>query len=179
MAWTTPLTAVSNATLTAAQWNASVRDNLLETAPAKATTAGRFFATAGANSIAERIPNGGTVSTSQTTTSTSYTDLATSGPALTLATGPTALVAIGAIVTNDTTGTNSFASYAISGATTVAAGDNWAIGYATSGGGRVMSASRVRMETSLTAGNNTFTMKYRVAGNTGTFQDRHIAVVPF
>jgi hypothetical protein len=29
MAWTTPLTAVANVALTAAQWNASVRDNLL------------------------------------------------------------------------------------------------------------------------------------------------------
>jgi len=39
MAWFTPLAGVSTATLTAAQWNASVRDNLLETAPAKATSA--------------------------------------------------------------------------------------------------------------------------------------------
>lgn len=179
MAWTVPLTAVSNATLTAAQWNATVRDNLLETGPAKATASGRFFATTGSNSIAERIPSGGTVSAGETTASTSYTNLATSGPALTLATSTAALVAIGAHVTNDTVGANAFASYAVSGATSVSAVDNWAVGHATSGGGRVVSASRVQFQSSLTAGNNTFTMQYRVAGGTGTFSNRHIAVIPF
>lgn len=39
MAWTAPLTAALNGTLTAAQFNTHVRDNLLETEAAKATAA--------------------------------------------------------------------------------------------------------------------------------------------
>ena len=62
MAWTTPLTAVSNTALTAAQWNASVRDNLLMTAPALATTTGRHFVSTGANTIAERAISSNSVS---------------------------------------------------------------------------------------------------------------------
>lgn len=55
MAWTTPLTAVSGSILTAAQWNASVRDNLNETAPAKATTADRMFVTTGPNALQQNV----------------------------------------------------------------------------------------------------------------------------
>lgn len=39
MAWTAPMTASANGTLTAAQFNTHVRDNLLETETAKATAA--------------------------------------------------------------------------------------------------------------------------------------------
>lgn len=179
MAWTTPLTAVTNATLTAAQWNASVRDNLLETAPAKATTAGRFFATTGANALAERVPTVATVATAETTTSTTYTNLATSGPAVTVTTGPNALAAIGVICSNDTTGQTVFASVAISGASTLASSDANGIGQSASGAARVLSASRVRLHAGLTAGSNTFTVQYRVGGGTGSFQNREITVVPF
>lgn len=55
MAWSTPITAVSGTILTAAQWNTHVRDNLLETMPAKATTADRMFVTTGPNSIAQNV----------------------------------------------------------------------------------------------------------------------------
>lgn len=54
MAWSAPITAVTNATLSAAQWNASVRDNLNETAPAKATVANRVIVTNGANTVREQ-----------------------------------------------------------------------------------------------------------------------------
>jgi hypothetical protein len=48
------MTAVTNATFTAAQFNTHVRDNLLETAPAKATAADRFILTDGANAVREQ-----------------------------------------------------------------------------------------------------------------------------
>src|SRR5690242_20536503 len=99
MAWSSPLTAVTNAALTAAQWNASVRDNLLETAPAKATTPASFFAATGANTIAERIPAQTVTPASETTTSTSYTNLTTTGPTVALTTGTKAFVFIGAQLT--------------------------------------------------------------------------------
>lgn len=179
MAWTTPITAVANATFTAAQFNASVRDNLLQTAPALATTAGRFFATTAANAIAERIPSASTVTATETTTATSYSALTTAGPAVTVTTGPTVLVSFGCSVSNDTAGANVFTSYALSGANTAASNDNWSMGNAASATARPMVASRVKMETGITAGSNTFTMQYRVSGGTGTFSGRHIAVIPF
>ena len=123
MAWTAPMTAVAGNTLTAAQWNTHVRDNLLETAPAKATAAGRIFVTTAANAIAERVVDSETVATSQTTTSTSYTDLATTGPAVTVTTGARALVFYGAEMENTTSTALSAASVAVSGATTDAASD--------------------------------------------------------
>src|SRR6266568_2548959 len=94
MAWTTPLTAVANATLTAAQWNASVRDNLNMTAPALASAAGQIFASTAANTIAVRVPTGAYVSNLGTDASTSYGDLTSAGPAVTVATGAKAIVAI-------------------------------------------------------------------------------------
>lgn len=48
------MTAVASTAFTAAQFNTHVRDNLNETAPAKATTSGRLIVTAGPNSIAEQ-----------------------------------------------------------------------------------------------------------------------------
>jgi hypothetical protein len=181
MAWNTPLTAVANAALTAAQWNASVRDNLLETAPAKATASGRFFATTGANSIAERIPSGIQVSGGDTTTATSYGNLAGgANPVATTVCGPTVMVAIGATIQNSVVNTNTFASYAISGANTVAGGDTHSIGGMNPTAGAVIfSGSRVRIEVSLTPGTNTFTEVYRVAAGTGTFSNRHIGIIPF
>lgn len=181
MAWTTPLTAVANATLTAAQWNATVRDDLLEGAPAKATVAGRFFATTGANSIAERIPSATQISGADTTSATSYGALSgSSGPVVTVTTGPVALVAVGALTQNSTASSNSFASYAISGATTVAANDTISIGASNpTAAATNNNASRVKLETALTPGSNTFTMQYRVASGTGTFSNRHLAVIPF
>ena len=178
MAWSTPLTAVSNSALTAAQWNASVRDNLAETAPAKASTAGRFFATSGANTIAERVPSESTVSASATLVSTSYVTI-TGGPVVTVTCGPAALVAYSVILSNDTTGSNTYASYQVSGATSAAANDSWLLGHSVSGAGRILGASRVRLHTGLTAGSNSFTIYYRVSGGTGTFSDRQIQVIPF
>jgi hypothetical protein len=178
MAWSTPLTAVSNATLTAAQWNASVRDNLAETAPAKATTAGSIFAGTGANSIAERIPSGDTVGTSQTTTSTSYVDLATVGPSVTVTTGVLAFVFVSCQMTNNTGTIGSFMSFTVSGATTVAATDGSSLVHYPTTAGLPMQATRA-VSQGLTAGSNTFTAKYRAAANTGTFSQRGLAVIPF
>jgi hypothetical protein len=180
MAWSTPLTAVSNAALTAAQWNASVRDNLLETAPAKATTAGQFFVSTAANAIAARSPQGNTLILSQTTTSTTFTDLATPGPTVTVTTGTTALVVVGAKIQQNTNSAESLASFAVSGASTIAADSAWAVSSQFPTAGTESHAmSKVTWQTGLTPGANTFTMKYRVTAGTGTFDLRSIAVIPF
>ncbi len=179
MSWATPLTAVANAALTSAQWNASVRDNLNETAPAKATAAGQIFVATGTNTIAARTiqsnvyGGGGTDSTN----SASYIPL-TGGATVTATTGAAALVHQFASLTNDTTGSRSYSSYAISGASTVAASDSWTLLHDVSSGGRTIKAGMVYHHTGLTAGSNTFTQQFKTGANTGTFLSRGLVVVP-
>lgn len=177
MAWSSPMTFVANTVLTAAQLNAHLRDNMLETAPAKATTAGRIFVATGANAIAERAILDNAVATSQTTTSTSYTDLATSGPAQTVTTGAQALVIWHSFITNSGSGNVGHVSVAVSGATTTAASDTWALSYESSAASDGIAVATVHLFTSLTPGSNTFTLKYRVTAGTGTFSSRDIVVV--
>ena len=58
MSWGTPATAVVGDPITAAFWNTNGRDNLLETAPAKVTTAGDIVYATGASALA-RLGIGG------------------------------------------------------------------------------------------------------------------------
>jgi hypothetical protein len=51
MAWTAPRTWVTDEVVSASQLNTHVRDNLLETAPAKATASGELFEATGANAL--------------------------------------------------------------------------------------------------------------------------------
>jgi hypothetical protein len=171
------MTAVANSVFTAAQFNQFVRDNLNETAPAKATTAGSHFAVSSTNQIAERTMATAFVLTSETTTSTSFTDLATPGPAVTVTTGVNAFVFVHGDVSNSGTGSVRMA-YDTSGATTLAAADNRGINH--SGVASVgVAASACVIQTGLTPGSNTFTAKYRVSASTGTFINRRIGVIPF
>lgn len=175
MAWTAPMTAVAGSVFTAAQFNQSIRDNLLETAPANATAISQYFVADAPNSIVARLAATASVLTSQTTTSTSYTDLGTPGPAVTVATGTMALVVVHSSTSNSGTGSTRMA-YNISGATTLAASDDRGMGNANTD---ITVASSVSLETGLTPGNNTFTAQYRVASGTGTFVSRRIVVLPF
>lgn len=176
MAWSAPMTAVSNAVFTAAQFNAFLRDNLNETAPAKATTAGAHFAVSDTNEISERISETASVLVAETTTSTSFTDLTTFGPSVTVDTGPAALVVVHGSVENTGAGSSRMA-YGVSGASSIAAADNRGIGIA-GVAGVVAVMSGVVLHTDLTPGTNTFTAQYRVASGTGTFQSRRIVVFP-
>jgi hypothetical protein len=69
--------------------------------------------------------NSAEVLTSQTTTSTSYTDLATVGPAVTVTTGTSAIVLITTQASPSVQGPNACMSCAVSGATTIAASDSF------------------------------------------------------
>lgn len=178
MAWTIPMTALDNTVFTAAQWNAHVRDNLLETMPGKASAANRWFLSTGVNAIAERDPAGQTVATAQTTASTSYAALVTDGPTVTVTTGTTALVLWATVHQNSTTNAATMTSYAVSGATTVAASDSWYLKTDGIVAANNIRAYRAHLHTGLTAGSNTFTMKYKVSAGTGTFADREIYVLP-
>ncbi len=178
MAWTTPLTWVSQA-VTAALYNQQIRDNMNETAPGIASAEGRMIITSAANTIVERLPTTAYVGTSETTASTSYTDLATAGPEVTLGTGTKALVILSATLRNTTTDAFSRMGYAVSSATTVAATSARALATQVDEGDSWLQASAVYLHTSLTAGSNVFTAKYLVSAGTGAFLDRHITVIPF
>ena len=179
MAWSAPMTAVANSTFTAAQFNQYVRDNLNETAPAKATSAGSYFVADGVNSIAERTPNLEGVLTAETTISTTFTDLATIGPTVTVTTGPYALVLTHCQMDNVTTG-SAYAGVEVTGASSIAPALNRSINIFNASAVRIGAGTAVLHAGSLalTPGSNTFTMKYRVSSGLGTFADRRIIVMP-
>jgi hypothetical protein len=177
--WSAPMTAVANSTFTAAQFNQFVRDNLNETAPAKATSAGGYFVGDAVNSIAERRAATGADLTLGTTTATTFGNLSGTsiGPSVTLTTGPAALVIVRCAVENSGTGSARMA-YEVSGAHSQAAADNR--------GMHIQGAANVNIGTSdmtlmnpITPGVNTFTAKYRVSSGTGSFSSRRIIVIPF
>lgn len=123
-------------------------------------------------------PTDATVDTGQSTSSLTYTNLATAGPAVTVTIGSTgkALVAIYTSLAN-TTNNYALAGYAVSGATTVAASDLDALQH---GSSIAMRAGATLLHTGLTAGSNTFTMKYRKDAGAGTsdFTGRRILAQP-
>jgi len=116
-----------------------------------------------------------TVATSQTTTSTSFIDLATSGPSVTVTTGTSVLVFVSAFMEN--TNEQVQCDFAISGATTRSASATTSLLLRNNAGQGRVRATVVNLMT-VTAGSNTFTMKYSVNGGTGTFAERAITVVP-
>jgi len=181
MAYTAPKTWVANAILTAAELNVHLRDNMLETAASKATTAGALFVATGVNAIAQRIPQSATVATSQQTTSATYTNLITPGPAVTVTSGAQALVVVSADLQNTSNSARAWMSFAVSGATTRAAQDTEALrAMPDTFNAEPIGASRVTHVKGLTPGNNTFTAVYRSTHTAGAaiFEAREIFVLP-
>ena len=175
MAWTVPITAVSGSVFPSAVYNQIVRDNLLQTMPALTTTLGSFFATIGTNQIAERVPQAAYVTGLSNTTSTTYTDLASGvGPSVTCQTG--AVAAVFLYNNSYTTNTGSWMSFEISGATTQAASDNFALQLQLSAGQHCGACFLID---SLTPGLNTFTAKFRTSAGTSNFSSRRLGVWPF
>ena len=119
------------------------------------------------------------IDTSQTVTSTSYVDMATVGPTVTLTTGTSVLVNVGAFLIANAAN-NAYMGFTVSGASTLAASDNnslqWSNASVTTN--FALRATRQVLVTGLTPGVNTFTSKYRVTGGTGTIADRTISVQP-
>lgn len=115
-----------------------------------------------------------TVATSQSTSSSTYTNLATVGPSVTLTTGTKALVLISCEI-DGASNYKANVSYDVSGATTISASDNEASYFSASGLPRFAFHS----VPTLTAGSNTFTVKYKVesGGGAKNFQRRTIFVM--
>jgi hypothetical protein len=179
MAWSALPSWVDGDPLTAAQLLA-IKANLNETAPAKATTAGRIFAATGTNAIAEREVRQHYMAGSGTTSSTSFGNLsgggANIGPTVaSITTGPMAIINVQCQLNNSTAGPSSRMSYAVSGATTVAADDDHGI----------LNQNDISKDCRfgvwelqvLTPGVQTVVAQYRVSSTTGAFSARTLIVM--
>jgi hypothetical protein len=114
----------------------------------------------------------------QATSSTTYVDLGTV-TSVTLTTGTSALCIFHASAVNATSNAGIYVSVAVSGATTVAATDDISnyIQTPSSSLGIYFPTCSGHIFTGLTAGSNTFTIKYRTNPGTATFGTRGIQVV--
>ena len=132
------------------------------------------------------------VVTSQTTTSTTYTDLATPGPSVTVNVGSSGRVLVlfgcGITVADTGAGVNNYvggsAVFDITGATNLAAAAGvsaqiWSPAGAPTGG--AWTSSKPKTLTGLAPGSTTFTMKYRslLTSPACGFVERNITVIPF
>jgi hypothetical protein len=122
------------------------------------------------------------VATEETTTSTSYTDLATTTDQVTINVGSSgmALVSLSCVQSTNVVGQAAYMGVALSGSNTVAASDDYALQmYAASSNWQGAGISF--LITNLTTGATTFKAKYRTTGgggDTGYFFNRRIAVIP-
>lgn len=188
MAWTTPKTFTDGYALTATDLNIYVRDNMLELNAAKASTAGvnSYFITDAPNSQIPRLYDTDAITTLQSRTSSDYGDLASLGPTCTVTCGTTCLVLLSCQMNIEADNTSARMSFEVSGATEIAATDNYAICMMTNDGAGgaptfPMQFSQYTWVDNLTPGVNTFTAKYRVGvqGSTANFQVRRLLVFPW
>ena len=119
-----------------------------------------------------------TIQTNESCTSMAYTNLITPGPTVTLTTGTKALVIISAeFAVGDYYFDTPYASFAVSGATTIAASDaNAVASLLVDPGGSSTGHTTLRASAGtlvdLTSGSNTFQMKYRSSDG---FSDWHFS----
>lgn len=177
MTWDTTYTATANSAMTAAQWNQNVRDNLLGTGPALAPdVVGYRFVTTDTNTIDLRSTLVSSVSISDSTESTTFTDLQSFGPSLSVVTGPSALAVWFAELQTNVANSAVDCSVATQD---VEASLDWAIILDGGLANQPIRLSSAHLFTDLTPGTNTFTMKYAVGSNVGTFSNRKLLVFPF
>lgn len=197
MAWTVPMTFVDGAVLTASQMNTHLRDNLMETMPAKCTQASQYFVGAGANRIIARKAAKNTVNTQETTDSSSYTDLATIGPSVTIETGTSVQLFYGCQMKLSQVNQTGYASVRVTSAGTdadatvqgntsnsgnsIEPDDSYSVvcdGTFSTVGDELCTSLHMTFLDTLTPGLNTFTMQYRSGrGGSITFFRRRISVM--
>jgi hypothetical protein len=117
------------------------------------------------------------VLTQQSTTSTTYANLTTPGPAVTLVVPASGRVLISVTAGIQTTqgGALGFMSFAMSGANTSSGNDATALNLL---GNDFQKASASFVLSGLTPGSTTFTAVYRTSAGTSTFQNRSIWAIP-
>jgi hypothetical protein len=132
-------------------------------------------------------PTGNVVETSETTTTTTYADLTTAGPAVTVNVSQSgmALVILTSLLMNGTEGDGCAMGFAVSGpGPSSPAADTKALIYVNNVGNhfesRLKQVSAVYLVNGLTAGSNTLTAQYRaVTGGTCTFANRGLIAIPY
>lgn len=189
MTWNTPATATLGQLVTAAFWNAQVRDNMLETSAATVTTAGDLAYADAANSMGSRLAIGAAGTILGSTGSApvwrasdgligdatytaagafplAFTDFSSalwsSGTtvAVTLTTGTSALVFYGSRHSqHPTLGSNVQLSYRVSSATTIASSTNHGTLAESDPAGTFSTHGRAHLVTTLNAGSNVFTLQ--------------------
>ena len=118
------------------------------------------------------------------TTSASYGNLSSTSATVTLTTGTKALVVLSAQLNGGTSGDLYYVSFAVSGATTLAATDTYALIWQPGGNGiPIQMGITIPLGSggafsALTAGSNTFTVQSRVSGGTLTTGNCLITVMP-
>jgi hypothetical protein len=143
------------------------------TADSTAATGLKWAAASSSFTIAENR-----VDTQQSTTSLTYTAL-TTAQSVTLTTGTKVMVIVGANLQSTVAEERSFMSYEISGATTSAAADAYAVMVCSTTGSDADQSSYVSFRT-VTAGSNTFTAQFRQSagsGNTLYAANRQLIVI--
>lgn len=128
-------------------------------------------------------PRNGYIATLETTTSTSYVDLTTPGPSVTVTIGVNGLafVMFGAEMFNSIANDYVDMSIVVSGANTIAVGTNPYRLFAQASGGNLPDDKYFysTLITGLNPGSTTFKCQYKVImGGTGSFQYRELSVIP-
>jgi hypothetical protein len=185
MAWTSPMTAIAGELFTAAEYNLYVRDNFLEMAASinddLSNNRGGFFSVEASHRLKQRFPGAKVVTDSHNIKiyQTTFVDVQSAGPFVTVKTGSRALVCISAEMMNRTNNAQASASFEVSGATKIKASDNWRITHDGVDASKWSRQGAWRMVDNLNPGLNTFRMKYRT-GNLGPvyFRRREIVVIP-
>lgn len=179
MAWTAPMTAVANNVFTAADFNTYVRDNLLETMPAKATEAGQYFVSDGPHSLVARKPKSASTSSAQNITGgIGWVDV--TGASVTVTTGDVALVHFAARMEMDATDRAGQCSVRVSGASTLTPDDHTSriIWDSVNAGQNSRQGSWGRL-VGLTPGSNTFHLVgVTASGVTLNVSHAHLIVIP-
>lgn len=198
MAWTSPMTWVAGSVLTAAQLNTHLRDNIMETMPAKATQASQYFVTSAQNRIIARLAVKNTVLNAETSASSDYGDLATVGPSVTVTLGTSAVLFLGCQISMSGSSQTGYASVAVAAANTIGDGsvqdnssnngdnasntleasDSYSVVNNGNNTDSLCTSLHMSFLDTFTPGDYTFTMKYRAVGGTVTFQRRRISVMP-
>lgn len=175
MAWTEPFDFTAGP-LTAGMLNAMLRDNMNETAVAKATTAGNYFVSTGENVLAERYTlhatRGGTIEV----TSTTWTPHDT-GPEITFNHSGSFLVLFSARIW----ATGGTADVGMVSPGTDEAGPHTRYAMENSGGpGALTRAGSHRMFINHPPGRTTVRLYYRASGSAkANIAQRYMAVLPF
>lgn len=176
MAWSAPTSAIAGQAFTAAQFNASVRDNLLASEIGLATPSdGSFnFAPQDDNELVFLKPNVSTAAAIVSTTSSPYVNLG-GGPSVTVDCNLVAMVAIYSWTRHDVQNGSCWVGVDVSGATT-GTFDCLLLG--------TPEADQLRMGSSIifvntNPGSNTFTVVYgETGGGTAEFANRTLSVIP-